>query len=125
VSAGGGIYERLICVVPIVGTGTVDDPKRPMFVPLPGHAAADARPSKGFSDPPAIVGFHSVLSDDGQSAIVEFIARDRAAFKPILAQPANLLFSADPHLQPSATLLQQLRKFNKNFNLASFLRGGL
>ena len=31
----GAIYERLICVVPMVGSGTVEDPIRPMFTPVP------------------------------------------------------------------------------------------
>lgn len=124
--SGGAIYERLICVVPMVGAGTIDDPKRPLFAPIAGQTAPEDAPrSKGFADPPAIVGFHSVLSDDGQTAIVEFIARDRAAFKPILKRRAEALFLADPHLTPSDTLLQELRKFNQHFDLGSFLAGGL
>lgn len=27
------LHERLICVVRIIGAGTYDDPKRPMFAP--------------------------------------------------------------------------------------------
>lgn len=124
-SAGGALYERLICVVPMVGTGTVNDPKRPMFAPVAGQTTAEEAPRKGFSYPATMVGFRSVLSDDGMTAIVEFIARDRAAFQPILAQKASLFFWANPHLQSSDTLTQELRKFNKNFDLVSFLRGGL
>ena len=29
------LYERLLCVVPMVGAGTDADPRRPMFAPLP------------------------------------------------------------------------------------------
>ena len=89
-----------------------------------GRESRGAR-SKEFAEPAVITGFHSVLSDDGQTAIVEFAARDRAAFQPILKRRAETPFVADPHLQSSDTLLQELRKFNAHFDLSGFLAGGL
>ena len=35
----GPLYERIICVVPLVGAGTLDDPKRPLFAPVAGDAS--------------------------------------------------------------------------------------
>ncbi len=88
-SAGGPIYQRVICVVPMVGSGTLADPKRPLFSPVAGEQPSIVlKKSKGFTDAPVIVGYHSVLSDDGQRAIVEFVARDRAAFAPATPSPS-------------------------------------
>ena len=54
-------HERILAIVPMVGTGRgPDDPKRPLF-----------------ADPPNLIGYHAELSDDGQYALVEFVARPR------------------------------------------------
>ena len=34
------MYHRVWAVVPLVGKGTPDDPRRPMFVPSPAQQAA-------------------------------------------------------------------------------------
>jgi len=67
--------ERLICIVPMVGAGTYDDPKRPLLAPKPSEVAADGS---------GIVSFRFEVSDDGKTALVELIATNRAALKPIL-----------------------------------------
>ena len=62
----------------MVGSGTPADPKRPQYAPLP--------PSPG--TPPSRAGILAagyLTSDDGKYALVEFVAADRAAFAPILA----------------------------------------
>jgi hypothetical protein len=59
-------HERLICVVPMIGSGTHEDPRRPMFAPIPGKGSPDG-----------ILAFAYQLSDDGQHALVEFVARAR------------------------------------------------
>ena len=71
------LYERLYCVVPMIGTGTWADPKRPLYAPSPAQMNAASRTG--------IIGFTHVLSDDGQFALVEFVARDASAFQHILA----------------------------------------
>lgn len=70
-------YERLLCVVPMVGTGTAEDPRRPMYAPNPGPGE---RPSRD-----GILAFTYEETGDGRFALVEFVARDRAAFAQILA----------------------------------------
>ncbi len=77
-------YERLICVVPIVGKGTPDDPKRPLYAPLHSKLNAASRT--------AIMAYTHVTSDDGKFALVQFAARDRAAFKDILADKSVKAF---------------------------------
>ena len=121
----GPIYERIICVVPLVGAGTLDDPKRPLFAPVAGasqQAILPGKKSKGFLDPAAIVSYQSVLTDDGTQAIVEFVARDRAALQPILGNRLGVpVFDLrDASLEAMLTALRQVKK---NFSL-SMLQGG-
>ena len=63
------MYHRVWAVVPLIGSGKPDDPKRPMFVPSPAEQTAKFR--KG--DRSGIIGYSMQLSDDGQSALVEFV----------------------------------------------------
>src|SRR5215472_16729250 len=66
-------YNRVIAVVPIVGKGTPADPKRPQYAPWPAS-----------QDPNGIIAFFYQPTDDGKRAVVEFIARNRAALQAIL-----------------------------------------
>jgi hypothetical protein len=116
-------YERIICVVPLVGTGTYHDPRRPMFTPPLGSAATalpgGAARSLGFLDPAQVLGYASVLTDDGQHAIVQFVARDRAAFRPMLTADPNLVQVFERGRLPGPALLQQLQKLKKHFTFQS------
>ena len=69
-------YQRVLCVVPMVGAGTPADPRRPKYAPWP-PAPATSRT--------AIIGFSHQVSDDGKLALVEFVAQDRQAFAAIFA----------------------------------------
>ena len=76
------MYERVLAVVPLmVGQGTFDDPKRPMYAPSPAQVQTATATRQG------ILAFTYVMSDDGLLALVEFVARDRSAFQAILADP--------------------------------------
>jgi len=76
-------YERILAVVPVIGTGTPEDPIRPMFIPSPREmdAAAALTPNR----PPQILGYAFVLSDDGKFALTEIVMRDRSGFQAIAA----------------------------------------
>src|SRR6266699_6136162 len=111
-----GIYERIICVVPMIGSGTYHHPRRPQFAPAESSAALAGK-TLGFAEAPAIVAFHSVPSDDGLFAIVEFVARDRAAFKPILAANQSVVKVFERGKASKDDLLKELRKFKKDFTL--------
>ena len=91
--------ERIVVVVPMVGKGTVDDPIRPKYAPVPmSFALREKLRKEGKLEPlreksqdelideeKLRIGAYSyVLADDGKRAIVEFVARDRAAFAEIL-----------------------------------------
>ena len=68
------MHNRVIAVVPLTGAGTHADPIRPLFTPV----------TQDPHDRDGIISFSYQLSDDGKSAIVEFVAVDRKALKAIL-----------------------------------------
>jgi hypothetical protein len=75
-------YVRVMAIVPLVGSGTPDDPTRPDYAPLPPNAAVIAAGTKA---PEGIIGFSYQVSDDGKFGLVEFVARSRDVFKSLLA----------------------------------------
>ncbi len=70
------MYEGLLGAVAIVGKGTFDDPRRPMYAPAPSTMQPTSRAG--------IIGFSFIESDDKKSALVEFVAVNKAAFQPML-----------------------------------------
>jgi hypothetical protein len=105
-------HERLIALVPFVGSGTMDDPKRPMFAPKPGEVDPGSRTG--------IVAFHFIPTDDGTMAIVELIARDKAAFQPILnSNVSGALFFLRGRDDPGA-MVTALQKYRKDLSLQTF-----
>ena len=69
-------HERILLVVPMIGSGTWADPKRPMFAPVASQIGRDKS---------GILAFYHELSDDGKSAIVVLVAHDRSTFNAIFA----------------------------------------
>lgn len=95
-----------------------------MFAPVAGEQSSIVlKKSKGFADVPVIVAYHSVISDDGNKAIVEFFARDRAAFKSLLEQTESSIQVFQPGKISEIDLLRELRKLKKSFDLTAFLAG--
>jgi hypothetical protein len=68
-------FHRLICLVHLTGSGTLDDPMRPEYVPPPGAASSRA----------GIIAWAFQVTDDGTMAIVHLVAADRKAFRSIFA----------------------------------------
>jgi hypothetical protein len=103
------MYERVLAVVPLmVGQGTFDDPKRPMYAPSPAQVQTATATRQG------IIAFTYVMSDDGTLALVEFVARDRLAFQAILADPTvkSFLKGRDKREDMEAEFLLHKRNFN-------------
>jgi len=73
------LYHRVYAVVPLVGSGTPSDPRRPMFVPAPPAEGAQAATER-----PGLLGYQMQLSDDGTVALVEFVYANPAAFAAAL-----------------------------------------
>ena len=86
-SAPSDPHHHIFAVVPLIGAGTVADPKRPMFTAAQGvKPALPASPIlAATTQRTGIIGYHAQITDDGKSAIVEFIAVLPGDFKEILA----------------------------------------
>jgi hypothetical protein len=104
------LYERLLCIVPMTGSGSWTDPKRPLYAPSPAQMNPASRTG--------IIGFTHVLSDDGQSALVEFVARDAAAFAPILADKGIKSFRKGKDKRED--IETEFRKHKKDFSFDHF-----
>ena len=105
-------YARIICVVPMIGTGAPDDPKRPQYAPWPPPSATQAR-SRG-----TILAFTQQLSDDGKSAIVELVASDRSAFQAILNDKQIKVFVKGTDKKDD--IEKELKRYKKDFDLDKF-----
>jgi hypothetical protein len=103
-------YHRLIAVVPLVGSGSRTDPRRPAYVPL-----STAAPAKGAART-GIIAWQHQLSDDKKFALVEFVATDRSAFTAILADRSVTAFEKGK--ARGADIELELKKFKKDFDLS-------
>jgi hypothetical protein len=122
------IYHRIVCVVPMVGSGTAKDPKRPLFTPSsstaqeapkpPGHGKWEKQPDT------RIIAFQSVPTDDGKASIVMFVARSYQAFKPILSDPRVIEKFERKEIR-ERDLVTALRRYKKHFDLKQLQVGGL
>ncbi|MFN3324324.1 MAG: hypothetical protein ACK5AZ_12570 [Bryobacteraceae bacterium] len=106
------LYERLLCVVPIVGAGTFEDPKRPLYAPVRRGAPADA--------PDGIIAYSWVPSDDGRFALVEFVARDRSAFEAIVQENRSDVKRFERGKARREEIEAEFRKHKKDFNFNAF-----
>lgn len=96
------------------------DPLRPMFVPNPNDVSAGIAEGQT----PAFLSCHYVMTDDGHSAIVEYVASTRGALQPVLdAAAAGTVSVFEPRSSSAAAMLQQLRQIKAGFTLRE-LRGG-
>jgi|ERR1700678_1381428 hypothetical protein len=100
-------YHRAICVVPLTGTGTAADPKRPQYAPWPAS-----------QDPQGIIAFYFEPTDDGKSAVVEFIAQNRAALLPLLNDKSIQAF--EKGVSSQATVEAVIQQVRKDFSLETF-----
>lgn len=107
------MHERLLCVVPITGTGTPADPRRPMHAPPP--PAKGAVPSRD-----GIIAFTWQPSDDGRLALVEFVARDRAAFDAILKDSNPEVKVFEKGKAKRADIEKEFKRHKKDFDLDRF-----
>jgi hypothetical protein len=108
-------YERVLAIVPLTGNGTVEDPILPMYAPSPSASSVSA------TDPASrggIIAYTYVPSDDGKFALVEYVARDRAAFKTILSDRSVTAFVKGTHNLADAIAV--FKQFKKDFDITTF-----
>lgn len=103
------MYERVRAVVPLVGKGTPDDPKRPMYTP---ESSPDPTSRAG------IIGFIWQTSDDGKFALIEFVAADRAAFNDILTDTTIKAFLKGKDKREDVEA--EFKKHKKDFDFEHF-----
>jgi hypothetical protein len=104
------MYERVLAVVPWTGAGTKADPKRAMYTPTPAQMTPTSRSG--------IIGFQCIPSDDGKLALCEYVAKDRAAFNQILADPSVKAFLKGRDKVEDA--VGEFSKHVKNFDINHF-----
>ena len=104
-------YHRLICLVHLTGSGTASDAIRPEHVPV----SADPASRSG------ILAWSFQPSDDGQMAIVLYVAADRRAFAEILADTRPEIRIFEIGKDDRATIETELRKYKKNFTLDTMM----
>ena len=100
-------YSRVIAVVPLTGSGTSVDPKRPKYAPWPSS-----------EDPNGIIGFVFEQTDDGKSAVVEFVAQNHAALQAILADKTIQVFQKGA--VSKSVIETAIKQARKDFNLDTF-----
>ena len=104
----GGNGERFLVLVPMVGAGTFQDPKRPAFLREAG------------------VAFRYQLSDDGATAIAEVSPRG-----PLEMVRLEERMKGDsrvkvfkPHKDKAVDVVAEVKKVKKDFDLDSFAKHG-
>ena len=118
------LYERIWATVPVVGTGKAHDPFRLMFVPNPAaHLRQNAPKGKGPDRKTDILTFQVWFSDDGKTALVEFVAADRAAFASILSSrlPGVKVFERGKATKEEVEA--EFRKYKPNFRIDNVTPG--
>lgn len=112
------MYARVYAIVPMIGSGTWNDPKRPMFAPIPHEMTPGNRTG--------IIGFNQVQSDDGKFALIEIVAANRQQLTsitaPIQAQLSTVagLQLFDRSTTPLATVQTAFGALKKNFDITKF-----
>jgi len=113
------MYHRVWAVVPMIGTGKPDDPRRPMFVPTPAEQTAKFK--KG--DRSGIIGYSMQISDDGNFALVEFIGTVPAELKFIVNSTAPGVTAFERGTATKEQIQAEFQKYKAGFTLSSLAAG--
>jgi len=92
----------------MIGSGTVLDPRRPEYAPLPDQIGAKT----------GLIGFTYQASEDGQHALIELVALRREALSKVLEDRSIRAFEKGAaRAQDIEAAFQQ---FEKDFKLSQF-----
>src|SRR5262245_10939603 len=97
----------------MIGNGSYADPRRPLFT-------AASRPESDRLAGQGILSFSYQLSDDGNFAVVELVARDRKAFAAILADRRTDIKVFERGKAEPAAVEAEIRKYIRNFDVTKF-----
>jgi len=101
-------YFRVYAIVPMVGSGTAADPVRPMYTPVPSQIGRAS----------GIIGFNSQLSEDGKTALIELVARDKSVLAKMLADRSIQTFVKG--VATPTTVQSAFQPHKARFNFATF-----
>jgi hypothetical protein len=114
----GNLYARIYAIVPMTGSGTWADPKRPTFALPPQQMTPGVRTG--------IIAFNSVTSDDGNFALIEIVTANRQELAKVTTQ-INAQLSAvsgfqlfDRSTTSTATVQAAFQALKKNFDITKF-----
>ena len=110
------MYHRVWAVVPLIGSGTPDNPKRPMFTPSRAEQAAKLKNG----DRSGVLGYSMQISDDGQFALVEFVGATPADLKFIVNSQAAGVKAFERGIATKAQIEAEFQKYKNGFALSSF-----
>ena len=118
--ASENLYTRVLCVVPMIGTGTAADPIRPMFVPAAPDPSQvpDVAPA---TTSPGILAFQYQLSDDGNYALVELVGVDRNALVAVFNSTDARVKVFDLATTKKADIDTEFQKYKKTFSLDKYI----
>lgn len=126
------MYHKVWAVVPMIGKGTADDPKRPMFTVSPGDLKAQAEADKAEflktgkkkdPEPPAVLSYTMQVSDDGKSALVEFTGLNPQTLAFITGSKAPGVKAFERGKATKVEIEAEFKKAKANFKLEDLGRG--
>jgi hypothetical protein len=112
------MYARAYAIVPMIGSGTWNDPMRPMFAPAQQQMIPGSRTG--------IIAFNQVQSDDGNFALVEIVAANAQQLALITNQMTAQLSTAtgfqlfNRSTTSAATVQTAFQSLKKNFDITKF-----
>ena len=109
------MYHRVWAVVPLIGKGTADDPRRPMFAPSPSEIAEKMK--RG--DRSGVISYSMQLSDDGKSALVEFVGATPTELKVIVNSKAAGVTAFERGTATKGQIETEFRKYKAGISLDS------
>jgi len=98
------MYHRVYARVRVIGKGTPDDPRRPMFAPT--------QPSK---DHKGILGYQMQISDDGKWALCEFVGATPQDLEVITKANDPNVVVFEQGKSSAADVIADFGNFKKNF----------
>ncbi len=123
------VGDRILLVVPMVGAGTAEDPVRPLLAPIADGAGKAEGAVVGVSAKlPAevkILSWRYEASDDGKTALLELVAKDRSALAAIKALNRSDVKIFELGKATKGEIEAEFRKVKLNFDADSFASGGV
>ena len=109
------MYHRVFAIVPLIGSGKPDDPRRPMFTPSPAEQAAKFKNG----DRTGVIGYSMQLSDDGKSALVEFMGENPSELKFIVNSQAAGVIAFERGTATKEQIQAAFQKYKAGFTLST------